>query len=77
MHQRGLGWLILIMLLPVPVELLGQEPGDKVASPYQRAVRELEGVMAEAESLETSSYALRFEPRRRAYFGCEILIGRG
>lgn len=51
MHQRGLGWLILIMLLSVPVELLGQEPGDKVASPYQRAVQELEGIITEADRL--------------------------
>jgi len=50
MIQTVMSWLIVIIVL-VPVELLGQEWVDSVASPLQRALQELESVNAEANSL--------------------------
>jgi hypothetical protein len=50
MIQTVMSWLIVVIVL-VPVELLGQEWGDSVASPLQRALQELESVNAEANSL--------------------------
>jgi hypothetical protein len=48
--QTVMSWLIVIIVL-VPVELLGQEWVDSVASPLQRALQELESGNAEANSL--------------------------